>query len=658
MRKKISVLLLASSLIAITNSQAQKETVLLTVEKEQITVSEFEQVYNKNNVANSNVEQKSVEDYLDLFLNFRLKVKEAERLGLDTVKAYQNELKGYVKQLSRPYLVDKKYTEDLVQEAYDRLSNEVRASHILLMLDEQATEEEKQKVEVRILEIKKQADSGEPFEKLVAQYSEDPSAKENKGDLGYFSAFRMVYPFESAAFKTEVGKVSDPVRTRFGYHLVYVTDKRKALGEVRARHLMLTLPNDATTEERDKVEKKIKELHQELLDGKDFAELARNYSQDPGTARKGGELPWFGSGRMVKEFEEAAFSLSAENEISKPVKTQFGWHIIQLLEKKNIGPFEKEKNKLTKRVERDSRGKGSKESLVKRLKVEYKVREYKDQLGFVTQLLDSTIHKSKFTKPVLKKSKASKVILTIDDQLYGKKKVSFKVGDFVDFIVKSQRGLKQKSFEAIVNKLFDKFVQQKVLNYEESILKLKYPEYKALVKEYRDGILLFELMEDKVWKKAVNDTIGLEAFYNKNKHKHMWGDRLDASIYICKTKEKAEEVSKLINQNKADSVILSKMNQNSELGATIKKGKFQKSDESILSKIKWKVGVSKVVAHDNAFVIVNVHEKLKSQPKELNEARGWFTSEYQNKLEKDWIDSLRKKYSFQINKAAIKLVNQ
>ena len=348
-------------------AQKKNDPVILTVEKENVTLSEFEAVYNKNNNVSANVEQKTPAEYMELFINYKLKVKEAEALGLDTVESYKQELQGYLKQLSDPYLVDKQYTEDMVREAYDRLQYDVKASHVLIRVEEDASPEDTLKAYKKITEIYNKAKAGADFGDLAIKNSEDPSAKQNRGELGYFTAFRMVYPFESAAYNTPVGSVSKPVRTSFGYHILKVEDKRPEIGEIRAAHIMVASKAGDGKDLQINAEKKINEIYERVLAGEDFGQLARMYSDDNGSKGRGGELPWFGSGRMVAEFENAAFALDSNGAISKPVRSQYGWHIIKRLDKKNIGSYEDEYKRLKSRVEKDRRGEGSKESLVKKI---------------------------------------------------------------------------------------------------------------------------------------------------------------------------------------------------------------------------------------------------------------------------------------------------
>ena len=348
----------------------KKDPILLTIGNKKIPKSEFDNIYNKNNNKDKPSDEKSAAEYLELFINFKLKVTEAEELGLDSTSAFKTELQGYRKQLAQPYLTDNEVTESLIQEAYERMKFDVNASHILLRLDENALPKDTIEVYNKIMKIYDRISKGEDFSQIAKVSSEDPSAKENGGDLGYFTALQMVYPFENLAFNTEVGQVSKPVRTKFGYHLIKVNDKRQARGQVQVAHVMIKLMANASAQDSAASKAKIDEIHSKLKQGADFAELAQNYSDDRGSAKKGGELPPFGTGRMVPEFENVAFGLPNQGDISSPFLTRFGWHIVKKIDKKGLASFDEMKSDLKLKVSKDSRSYKSRVSLVNKIKSE------------------------------------------------------------------------------------------------------------------------------------------------------------------------------------------------------------------------------------------------------------------------------------------------
>ena len=326
-----STLLIAFLIGSVSLFAQKKDAVLLTVDGQDVTLSEFEAVYKKNN-RDEVVDQEDLAEYLELYINFRLKVREAESLGLDTVKKFIEELKGYQKQLAKPYLTDKGVTKKLIDEAYERSQTDIRASHILLKIGPEALPKDTLEVYNKIMALRKKALKGD-FAAIAKQSSEDPSAKDNGGDLGWFSVLRMVYPFETAAFNTKPGDISMPVRTRFGYHILNVVNRRDAQGEMRAAHIMIKTGKDAIAEDVKNAEAKANEVKDLLDKGQSFEDIAKKYSEDKGSSNKGGELPKFGTGRMVPAFEEAAYTLKEDGDISAPVLTDYGWHIIKRLER-------------------------------------------------------------------------------------------------------------------------------------------------------------------------------------------------------------------------------------------------------------------------------------------------------------------------------------
>ncbi|MCF8276010.1 MAG: peptidylprolyl isomerase [Flavobacteriales bacterium] len=622
----------------------EKDAVLLTVDGQNISLSEFEAVYKKNN-RDETIDQKDLEDYLDLYINFRLKVREAESLGLDTVKKFIEELKGYQKQLAKPYLTDKKVSEKLVQEAYERSLKDMHASHILIKVGPDALPKDTLAAYNKIEGIRKQALKGD-FSALARKYSEDPSAKENGGDLGWFSVLRMVYPFESAAYTTPIGEVSMPVRTRFGYHIIKVLGSREAQGEIRAAHIMIKTPPEATDEDRQKAEAKIKEVKDLLDKGQSFEELAKKYSEDKGSSTKGGELPKFGTGRMVPPFEVAAFGLKADGDYSEPVLTDYGWHIVKRLERYSVPTFEEIEKELNSKVAKDSRSEMSTTSVLNRIKKDYGFKENRAAVDQLSSYLTDAIIEGKWNADTAKGLSA--VVCEIGDK-------KFTQEDLANYIGTHQVRRKADDLKVVLYAMFNQFVDENLLAYEESKLAGKYPEYKALLKEYRDGILLFDLTDDKVWSKAVKDTSGLKAFHEKNRDKFMWEKRLDAEIYYCQKDSVVEPLKKILlkklkKKKPSKEEILKEFNANSQLNLRVDQGMYEANDEKLLENVTWEKGVFGPFKDGENQVLILVKAVSAPTPKTLKEARGLVTAEYQNYLEKEWINELRGKYKFSANR--------
>jgi peptidyl-prolyl cis-trans isomerase SurA len=486
--------LIAIGLFFAISIQAQQDPILMQINGKPVTKSDFLQIYLKNN-QQPKYDKASLDEYMELFKKFKLKVTEAEALGYDTLPKLKKELDGYKKQLALPYLIDAGKNQEFVKEAYDRTKNEIRASHILIRIEPTASPADTLIAFNKIMALKARIDKGEDFAAVAKgrNGSEDPSAQTNGGDLGFFNAFQMVYPFEDQAYKTEIGKVSMPFRTRFGYHIVKVTDTRITRGTIKTAHIMVSIPKTATQEEIATGEKKIYEIYTKLMNGEKFEDLAKNFSDDPSSNQKGGELSAFGTGtttRMVPSFEDAAYALLKDGEFSQPIRTEYGFHIIKRLELKPLKSFEELKKELQNKVNKDERSKKTQDFFVEKLKTTYNFVDVskKSKKWFVSNL-DTTYFIGKWHPTNLK---TEKPLFMLDGKTYTQK-------DFASYLESNYKGIKKDAAKNIVELQFKNWVKATILSYEESKLTTKYPEYKALVNEYHDGILLYEIMSDKVW---------------------------------------------------------------------------------------------------------------------------------------------------------------
>lgn len=474
----------------------KKNKVLVTIDGDDITVAEFKRVYEKNLDAIDNDEAKNVEKNLTLYINYKLKVKEAYDIQLDTLPSYRKEMESYRNQLSAPYLQDSAYINKLVKDAYFRTKNEVKAKHILVRTPKMASPKDTLEAYNKILKIRDRIIKGEDFETVAEELSEDESARNdvksgrvgNKGNLGYFSAFKMVYPFEEAAYSTKLGEVSMPFKTRFGYHIVKVDSFRKSKGEIEVAHILIS-------DKSKKGEELINSIFDRLEKDEQFKMLARKYSNDTGSKSKGGKLRKFGTGVMVKSFEDVAFSLTKEGQYSKPFKTQFGWHIIQLIKKYPVLPFKELELELRNRIKSSSRAQLSEKAVINKLKKKYDIQENEAAKDIFK---NSDIRN-------LPKDALQEILFTIND-----KKITQE--DFVNYI-KNRRN-------SPIYELFEAFKDQEILMYYKDNLEKTAPEYANILQEYRDGLLLFELMQQKIWDKSTKDTLGLKKFYENNSLKY------------------------------------------------------------------------------------------------------------------------------------------
>ena len=646
MKKK---LLFVFGILLTIGANAQQDPVVMEIDGKPVTKSEFLQIYLKNNLS-PQYDKASLDEYMELFKKFKLKVAEAEVLGYDTIPKLKKELEGYKKQLAHPYLVDAAKNEELVKQAYDRTVNEIRASHILIKLDPNAAPADTLAAWDKIMALKKRIEKGEDFASVAKgrNGSEDPSALSNGGDLGFFNAFQMVYPFEEAAYTTPMGTISEPFRTRFGYHIVKVTEKRPARGTMRAAHIMVATSKTATEEDVKNAEKKINEIYSKLQAGAKFEDLVKDFSDDPSSNQKGGELPAFGSGtttRMVPAFEDAAFALKTNGDYSKPIRTDYGFHIIKRVELTNVRSFEEMKKELQTKVNRDERSKKTQDSFVAKLKTEYNYLDNsKKSAKWFIKNLDTTYYIGKWNADNLK---SDKPLFILDGKKFGQQA-------FASYLETNYRGVRRDANALVINQQMKNWEKETVLAYEESKLAGKYPEYKALVTEYHDGILLYEIMTDKVWNKAMKDTVGLKSFFEANRSKYMWGNRVDAVVYECSTQKIADQVSKMIANDTINSKhVIDVINKDSELNLRVRTNKFDAEQTAFLKDRNVTIGVNKSYEMEGKFYVLKVKEKLAPMNKELNEAKGTVTSDYQTYLEKTWLEELAKKHKIVINEAVL-----
>ncbi len=628
-----------------------KDQVVLTVENEKITLGDFEAVFKKNN-RDSVISAQALDEYMELFINFKLKVREARELGLDTAASFKRELDGYRKQLARPYLIDGELLDELVNEAYERRKYEVNASHILVNVEPSASPEDTLRAWNRIMRLRERILSGEEFGTVATSKagSDDPSVRENKGNLGYFTSFQMVYPFESAAYNTAVGDVSMPVRSRFGYHIVNTHDKRAARGEVRVAHIMIKHPDGSAgnPELEKESEARINEIHQLLIDGGDFADLALRYSQDASTARNGGELPWFGTGKMVEEFETASFNLPHNGAISEPVRTTYGWHIIMRLEAKPIPTFEEMEAEIRRKVSRDTRADMTKRSFLNKLRDLYGVNVNTKNL----KPLETAAAKDDSTF-VEGYGIQVKNVKSLDKPLFSIAEKNYLVSDFYHYLNNSN--IRRRGYRALdlLKIKLDEYIEQELTRYEDTKLEEKHNDFRLLMSEYHDGILLFELTDQKVWSRAVRDTLGLESFYEENKHRFMWEDRASATIYTCATSKISKDVERMLKKGSTPAEVKEKHNRTSALNVRIEEGTWERGENSLLERADWSSGSFASFEQNGQFYVVQVVEFIPSRPKALDEARGMITAEYQNHLEQQWIAELRSKYNYSVNRQAL-----
>lgn len=671
---------------------AQNDPVVMTINDVPIKKSEFESVYHKNNNKGS-TNSKSVKEYVDLFSLFKSKVLEAQSLGLDTISSFRTELAGYRKQLAAPYLTDKNTNESVLTEAYERLKTEVRVSHILVRVDESAFPKDTLEAWTRInltrnaimgkfptpidisnyekllknsTEVSKMLkgkdssmfkikmssvksleelykSSDDKFHAIAPRSSDDPSVVDNKGDLNYFSAMDMVYPFECAAYNTKVGEISPIVRTRFGYHILKVYDRRPSRGEITVEHIMAKFPKNATDQEKANAKTKIDELKEKIKSGQNFEDMARQFSEDKTSGEKGGLLPPFKSGKWPKVFEDASFALQKNGDISEPVQTQYGWHIIKRVELKSLSEFESMKNELKVKVSRDSRSQMGRAALIARVKKENNFKENLANRDELAKNIDST-----YLKGTWKVTNISKLGNKEIFNLSGK---SYTQNMWAKYIETQMLFRSPTDVVELVKGMYKNWVEEQIVAFEDTQLEKKYPDFANLYREYRDGILLFDLTDQKVWSRAVKDSTGLKDYYEKNKDKYLWGERAEVSTYKCLNENIAKDVRKMLSDKKDEKQILEAINKTSQLNLSVENVTFLKGENKALDE-NWKVGISPKNYKDekeNKVLVILVNNILPQTPKKLNECRGNVTADFQSFLDTDWLNYLRGKYKVKVN---------
>jgi peptidyl-prolyl cis-trans isomerase SurA len=629
----ISCFLLSITLT--TNAQdITTSPVLMTVNGKPITKADFENVYHKNHKLDHADTTQSLDNYVDLFINFKLKVAEAVELGLDTSEAFKKELAGYRYQLAKPYLTDNKVNDLVVKETYERLKENVCTSHILVKCDQDALAKDTLKAYAKTIKIRNRILKGEDFNKVASEIGAG-------GFLGCFTAMQMVPAFETAAYTAKIGEVSMPVRTRFGYHLVYVSQKEKAKGELLTAHIMIITRPDMTKADSVAQLNKIAEIYKRLKAGEDFAKLAFDFSDDKATAEKGGELPWIGVGATPKEFEDAAFNLKNIGDFSEPVRTSIGVHIVKLKAKKELGSYESLEKELKTKLAKLGRFNVGREALVDTLKKQYNFQPNDKTMASVKLSLLNTK-----AKPV----DAQQVLFSLN-------KKTTSVGDFVNYVEMHKKQPNTSLTQAHIDKLYERFVEETIVNYENTQLEGKYPIFKSLMQEYYDGMLLFELTDQKIWSKAVKDTVGLKAYYEANKSDYKWDERADASVYTCANATIAKKASKMAKKGKSEEQILQLLNTDSPLNVKAESKLFVKKENSYVDGF-WHAGTSKGVQSTDKEKIIVVHVKaiVPASVKTFAEARGMIVSNYQNQLEKEWIAALKKNYKVVVNKEVLSTI--
>ncbi|NER15535.1 peptidylprolyl isomerase [Leptobacterium flavescens] len=619
--------------------------VLLTIDGAPYYADEFLWFYNKNGQQTQDQKDTDIDEQIRNYIDFKLKVLEAKEIGLDKKESYIREFQKFRKQLSKNYLTDTIVTNRLLQQAYDRSRKEINASHILIRLDQKATPEDTLRVFNRLKELRKEALEND-FDSVRKKVHDGQSVFGE--ELGYFSVFRMVYPFEEMAYGTEVGDISEPFRTRFGYHILRVNDVRDHRGEVEVRQIMAKY-----SEEEDSIYpagKRIQDIYRKIQDGVDFELLARQYSDDRESAALGGRLPAFKSGKNnLKNFEDVSFSLE-EGEVSKPFQTRYGWHIVKVIRKTPIGSYEEEKPGLETRLRRDQRSQKITEGFLDGLKKRFGFKEYEDVKEEVLASVNEEFLNRNWFKKYLGASLLNKTLYTIED-------TEIKADHFAEHLYRAQFRINSKDLKKVLSELYERYLNDQLLQYYEEHLEEINREFAHIVGEYRDGLLLFEILQREILQKSETESKERRDFYEENKENYLWDRRIKVVIASTRNTELASKIEGLFGQNKTIEEINTLLNNKEKSILLFNEGVFEISDKRLPASYDPVKGISNTKEKDHYYVIRTL-EVMEPGPKAYEEVRGRVINDYQEKLQKEWLLELRKKHSVEIDKKVLKRVKK
>ncbi len=617
--KKISFILAVLAISAngfCQSVKAQDDYVFMKIGGREIMKSEFDYIMNKN-MANSNGAATDEAEQRRLFENFKLKVIEAENLGMDTTVKFIKEFTQYRAQLAAPYLRDDSLNNSLYREAYEHYKQDCEVSHILIKTGMDASENDLRVAFEKARRIKARLKT-EDFGKVADEVSDDPSVKTNHGYLGYFTAMQTVWEFEKAMYDLPIGVVSDPVRTPYGYHIILVHSRRPALGQIHAAHIMKVDNDRIHPSVREQTEIEIKDFKRRLNNGEDFAAMAKEYSEDRASKDKGGDLGWFGINKMVPEFEKVAFSLN-KGQISEPFHTEFGWHIVKVLDRRLIGSFESKKAEIGRQMKLDSRSTAAVESFVRKKVAELGLTVDTAKAMAVSELMYKVNPIDSAFQPLTENMTETVVA-------YGSNKFSQR--DFAKYCMAyAVTNLRDSAY----NKWIDHFVAFLVTEDENMQLEAKHPEFANLVREYHDGILLFEISSQEVWDKAAKDSVGLEKFYKKHKKDYAYSKpKFKGLIIYCKDKTTLKNVKKTIAK-KSDEEAFKLLKGMADVYVVGGEWELEYADKEI----------------KGLPVVYKRGSIVKKHPLKYEEVKGIVTTDYQNWLDQQWIERLREKYTIE-----------
>lgn len=635
----------------ITMSAQQAEDVLMTIGGTPVTVEEFTYIYEKNNGEQADYSKSSLNEYLDLYKKFKLKVAKARSMKMDTIPELKSELETYRRQLANSYLMDKEVKERLIKEAFERRQQDVRLAHLLIRPKKTGPDAGWSNALQRILKIKVDIENGKKtWDQAVRANSSDSNTAQTGGDLGFVTAMLPdgFYALENAAYDEKLGQVVGPVKTSLGYHLVKVLDRRPARGEVEAAHILIR--KVVKKQPVEGAEARAMEAYNQLRLDRPWDEVVKEYSDDQGTKNKKGNIGKVGIGMYAGELEDAIFSLQNDGDYSMPIETEAGFHILKRIYKSDLSDYEAFRQRMDSEIEREGRYKESRQALID----DIKKKNNFERVGTGLQDFANTVESDFYTFKWRKDDVPTVDLFKMGDKMYSLK-------EFVDYLKQNvrtrQRFSKKKPPSEAIEEMFNTYTDEQAILYEEKNLEAAYPDFRNLMREYREGILLFEASKVNVWDKASADTVGLKDYYNQNFKRYLHAPRAKVINYVVKsTDEKTlKKIYKHAKKNDPENT-KKKFNKKDEFFVKTFEDEVSKEGND-LKGLDWKQGGMsdfKINGNEGKTTFSKVVHILPSRQKTLKEARGYVIADYQDHLEKAWVAELMEEFPVTIDKKVLK----
>jgi peptidyl-prolyl cis-trans isomerase SurA len=639
----LSAGVVAAALMAL--AAKNNDAVLMTINGRPVYQSEFEYLYNKNNA--QQVQPQSLDEYVQMFVDYKLKVADAEAAGRDTTASFIKEYNEFRNELAAPYLTDTTVMTSLLQQAYSHYSEELKVSHIMVQYP--GGRDARAKATATLDSLRTAILNGTAkWDDVASQYSIDRGTNAKGGQMGWIMPGRLPWPFEEAAYNTAKGEISPIVNSGYGLHIIRVDDRRASSGEVQAQHI-LKLTARKSEAEAAKAKEQIDSIYNVVMDGADFSDVAQRESEDPGSKSKGGMLDWYGRGMMVAEFDSASFAL-ADGEISKPVKTSYGYHIIKRLAHRGVADFATMRPTLEKQISGDERGQRPYKARIEQLEKTYNSHLLNDGLAQVETLIKDN---GGFDSLAISKLSAS------DIAVYEVNGVKAPVKSVMKYV---RVGRTQPSTDDAVEMISNAAtfgMENATADVERENLLTNNADYRNLVNEYRDGILLFDISNEKVWDRANKDKEGLEAYFNANRDKYTWDKPKFKGYVVFATNDtigaQVRQFCDSINAAGFDAeTFAGDLRKAFGRDAKVERVIAAQGDNAITDNLAF--NGPKPAENTRWKDCFAFRGRIIEQPEEAADVRGQVTTDYQNSLEKEWVEQLRKTYPVKINNKVLKKI--